>query len=182
MSFDASNDLQALNALAERVNIKVKALESQQQTIDRALLDSRRVTEMVWEMDAQIARLREGSTVAANVEDTLARLDRLHRGSFREARRGVSRQRPVSETADDQQRKSAELLQAVQDRLDRLAANRTEIDTLGQRLASAESGLANTDRQLAALAASEQALSTLQERLDGFADQGRCARGRHRQD
>jgi hypothetical protein len=55
-----------LNALAERVNAKLKALENQQQTIDRALLDSRRVSEMVWEMDAQIARLREGSTVAAN--------------------------------------------------------------------------------------------------------------------
>ena len=169
MSFDATNDLQALNALAERVNIRVKALESQQQTIDRALLDSRRVTEMVWEMDAQIARLREGSTVAANVEDTLERLDRLQQAVTEKLDAANHASARFSETADDQQRKSTELLQAVQDRLDRLAANRTEIDTLGQRLASAESGLANTDRQLAALAASEQALSTLQERLDGFA-------------
>jgi chromosome segregation ATPase len=170
LSLDASTDLQALNALAERVSAKLKALENQQQTIDRALLDSRRVSEMVWEMDAQIGRLREGSAVAATVEDTLTRLDLLHRTVTEKldaATRDCSR---FGETVDHQQHKSAELLHAVQSHLDRLAMNRSEIDTLGERLAAAESGLANTDRQLAALAASEQALSGLQNRLDGFAD------------
>jgi chromosome segregation ATPase len=169
MSFDASHDLQALNALAERVNIKLKALEHQQQTIDRALLDSRRVSEMVWEMDAQIARLREGTTVATHVEETLTRLDRLQQSVTERLDAATRDSARFGETVDDQHRKSVELLQAVQDRLDRLAVSRSELDTLGQRLASAESGLANTDRQLAALAASEQALATLEERLEGFA-------------
>jgi chromosome segregation ATPase len=170
LSLDASTDLQALTALAERVNGKLKALENQQQTIDRALLDSRRVSEMVWEMDAQIGKLREGSTVAATVEDTLTRLDQLHRTVTEKldtANRDCTR---FGETVDQQQRQSTELLQAVQSHLDRLAANRSEIDTLGKRLAAAESGLANTDRQLAALAASEQALSALQSRLDTFGE------------
>ncbi len=170
LSLDASTDLQALNSLAERVGAKLKALENQQQTIDRALLDSRRVSEMVWEMDAQIGRLREGSTVAATVEETLTRLDLLHRtvtDKLDAANRDCTR---FGETAEHQQQKSAELLHAVQSHLDRLAVNRSELDTLGERLAAAESGLANTDRQLAALSASEQALSALQNRLEAFAD------------
>ena len=170
VSLDASTDLQALNALAERVSAKLKALENQQQTIDRALLDSRRVSEMVWEMDAQIGRLREGSTVAATVEDTLTRLDLLHR-TVAEKLDAATRDRDrFGETVDHQQQRSAELLHAVQSHLDRLAVNRSEIDTLGERLAAAESGLSNTDRQLASLAASEQVLAGLQNRLDAFAD------------
>jgi len=170
LSLDASTDLQALNALAERVNAKLKALENQQQTIDRALLDSRRVSEMVWEMDAQIARLREGSTVAATVESTLSRLDLLHR-TVTEKLDGANRDcARFGETVEQQHQRSAELLHAVQSHLDRLAVNRSEIDTLAERLAATESGLANTDRQLAALAASERALSALQNRLDVFAD------------
>jgi chromosome segregation protein len=171
LSFDASADLQNLNALAERVNVKLKALENQQQTIDRALLDARRVSEMVWEMDAQIARLREGSTVAANVDETLARLDRLHQAVTEKLDAATRDSARVGETVEDQQRRSVELLHTVQHQLDRLAVSRSEIDTIGERLTAAESGLANTDRQLAALAASEQALSTLQERMERFATQ-----------
>jgi chromosome segregation ATPase len=169
LSFDASADLQNLNTLAERVNVKLKALENQQQTIDRALLDSRRVSEMVWEMDAQIARLREGTTIAANVEETLSRLDRLHQTVADKLDAATRDGARFGESVEDQQRKSAELLHAVQNQLDRLAVRRSEIDTIDRRVAAAESGLANTDRQLAALAASERALSTLQERMDGFA-------------
>jgi chromosome segregation ATPase len=169
LSFDASADLQNLNALAERVNVKLKALEHQQQTIDRALLDSRRVSEMVWEMDAQIARLREGTTIAANVEETLTRLDRLHQTVAEKLEAGTRDGARFGEDMEDQQRKAAELLHAVQTQMDRLTVSRSEIDTIDQRLRAAESGLANTDRQLAALAASERALSTLQERMAGFA-------------
>jgi DNA repair exonuclease SbcCD ATPase subunit len=168
LSLEASTDLQSLTALAERVNGKLKALENQQQTVDRALLDSRRVSEMVWEMDAQIVRLREGSTAATRVEDTLARLDVLYQtvtGKLETADRDCAR---FADTVEQQRERSSELLHAVQSRLDRLAVNRSELDTLAERIAAAESGLSNTDRQLAALAASEQALSALETRLDAF--------------
>jgi chromosome segregation ATPase len=168
MAFDAAGELQNLNALAEHVNLKMKALENQQQTIDRALLDSRRTTEMVWEMDAQIARLREGSTFVATVEETVARLDRIHQDSAAKLEEAERDRRRLDDTLDHQRQRSLELVQTVQTQLDRLALSRTEIDTLGQRLAAAESGLANNDRQLAALQASEQALSELQDKLNAF--------------
>jgi septal ring factor EnvC (AmiA/AmiB activator) len=99
------------------------------------------------------------------VESTLSRLDLLHRTVTEKldaANRDCSR---FGETVEQQHQRSAELLHAVQSHLDRLAVNRSELDTLGERLAATESGLANTDRQLAALAASERALSALQNRL-----------------
>ena len=57
---------------------KVKALESQQSVVEHALVESRRVHEMVWDMEVQIKKLDEGTKRAASVEQTLATLERMH--------------------------------------------------------------------------------------------------------
>ena len=57
--------LTALNALAEHVTQKAKALESQKHTIDRATVEANRLNEMVWAMDVQIGKLNEGLKKAA---------------------------------------------------------------------------------------------------------------------
>ena len=62
-----------MNALAEHVTSKFKALEHQHQTIEHALVESRKVAEMVWNMDAQIVKLNEGSAMTARVEETVAK-------------------------------------------------------------------------------------------------------------
>src|SRR5436190_15597603 len=65
---ETAAQLRALNTLAEHVAVKVKALESQQQVVDHALLESRRVHEMVWDLDVQIEKMREGTNLATRVE------------------------------------------------------------------------------------------------------------------
>ena len=52
--------LTALNALAEHVARKAKALESQQHAVEHAVVQANRVNEMVWAMDVQIGKLNEG--------------------------------------------------------------------------------------------------------------------------
>ena len=49
----------ALNALAEHVSVKTKALENQKHTVEHALVESNRLNEMVWSMDVQIAKLQD---------------------------------------------------------------------------------------------------------------------------
>ena len=69
--------LVALNALAERVSLKAKVIESQQLTVEHALVQANRVNEMVWSMEVQIGKLNEGMKHAATAEETLARLEKL---------------------------------------------------------------------------------------------------------
>ena len=49
----------SLNALAEHVNQKIKALENQKHTVERAVVESNRLNEMIWSMEVQISKLNE---------------------------------------------------------------------------------------------------------------------------
>ena len=169
VNFDATEQLQTLNALAEHVTIKVKALEHQQQTIERALVDSRRVGEMVWEMNAQLAKLSEGSTLAASVQETLARLEQLHQ-EISDKLQGATRDRTrFGETVEQQRQASAELLQNLQIHLDRLALKKNEMETLDERLATAQTSLAHTEGRLEALSTTDQTLSEFGETVNRLA-------------
>ena len=69
--------LASLNALAEHVSQKAKALEAQKHAVDRAVVEANRLNEMVWAMDVQIAKLNEGSKQVARAEETVARMEKL---------------------------------------------------------------------------------------------------------
>jgi chromosome segregation ATPase len=168
---DTTAQLQTLNALAEHVTMKVKALENQQQTIERALVDSRRVNEMVWEMNVQIDKLREGSTLAATVEETLGKLERRHQEIASRLESATRERTQFIDTVEQQRQKSVQLLHVLQTQLDRLELHKTELDTINERLAAAHSGLADTERQLAALSSTEKTLSEFTDRLIAFASQ-----------
>jgi chromosome segregation ATPase len=168
---DTATQLQTLNALAEHAATKVKALESQQQTIERALVDSRRVGEMVWEMNVQIDKLREGSTLAATAEETLRRLEQLHQDVVARIESATRERGQFTETVEQQRQKSVQMLHVLQTQLDRLALNRSELDTLNERLVATHSGLADTERRLAALSTAEETLAEFREKLAAFAAQ-----------
>ena len=77
LSQSTEKRLAGLNVLAEHVTRKAKALESQQQAVERAVVEANRVNEMVWAMDVQIGKLNEGMKQAAKAEETIVRIDRL---------------------------------------------------------------------------------------------------------
>ena len=165
---DTTAQLQSLNGLAEHVAMKLKALEGQQQTLERALVDSRRVNEMVWEMEGQINKLKEGSTVTARVEAHLGQLERLHRDVATALEDGARERSQFTDTLAQHKREASDLLLDLQSHLDRLAVNRKEMNTLGERLGATQERLSDTERRLAAVSASEQMVGGLAEKIDGL--------------
>jgi DNA repair exonuclease SbcCD ATPase subunit len=166
---DTTAQLQTLNALAEHVSIKIKALEGQHQTIERALVDSRRVNEMVWEMEVQIGKLDEGSTLASRVEADLDRLERLHQETTAKLEASDRGCVQMTEKVTQQQREATELLQTIQEHLERLSVRKKEIDTLAERLRAAHAGLADAERRLASVSATERTMSVIAEKVDALA-------------
>ena len=77
LSKNTEERLASLNALAEHVSQKAKALEAQKHAVERAVVEANRLNEMVWSMDVQIAKLNEGSKNVARAEDTVARMEKL---------------------------------------------------------------------------------------------------------
>ena len=99
-------------------------------------------------MDAQIVKLNEGSAMTAARRGDLARLERLHRDSAAELQEALSIREKLTDTFDTQRRDATELVQVVQRHVDHLAVNKNEIDTLGERLATAQSALAGVEHRL----------------------------------
>src|SRR5439155_6520605 len=77
LSQSTEERLSALNALAEHVSLKAKALDSQQHAVEHAVVQANRVNEMVWAMDAQIGKLNDGMKQATNAEETISRIEKL---------------------------------------------------------------------------------------------------------
>src|SRR6185295_18868409 len=69
----------ALNALAEHVGQKIKALENQKHTVEHALVESNRLNEMIWNMEVQINKLNAASRPATRTEELVARVEKLSR-------------------------------------------------------------------------------------------------------
>lgn len=69
--------LATLNSLAEHVLQKVKVLENQKHTVEHAVVESSRLSEMVWNMDVQIGKLNEGTKLAAEADETLRRIEQV---------------------------------------------------------------------------------------------------------
>ncbi|PWT81212.1 MAG: hypothetical protein C5B57_10935, partial [Blastocatellia bacterium] len=168
LNHDTGAQLQTLKALAEHVAAKLKALESQHQTVDHALVESRRVSEMVWNMEVQVGRLNEGLALGARVEENLAALGRLHVETTAELEAAARGRAELAEVLEQQRRNATELLQTLEMRLDRLALNKKEIETLGERLAAAHSSLSDMEGRLAAVSVAEETVSSLGEKIDGL--------------
>jgi chromosome segregation ATPase len=161
--------LQALNALAEHVSAKLKALENQHQMVDRALVESRRVNEMVWDMEVQIGKVANGSTLAAQAEENLARLERLQQEIAERDEEATRVRIEAARSAEQQQRDATELLRAVEGQVNRLALNRKQMETLSERVVAAEAALLDAEQRIGTMAAADQALAGLSEKVDGLA-------------
>ena len=88
LSKTTEEKLAGLNAMAEHVSQKAKALESQRSTVERAVVEAKRLNEMVWNMDVQINRLNEGAKEAHRSEETIGRIETLVPADQRHGRRG----------------------------------------------------------------------------------------------
>jgi DNA repair exonuclease SbcCD ATPase subunit len=166
---DASVQLQALNALNEHVSTKVKALEGQSLTIERALIESRRLGEMLWQMEAQVARLNEGTALVGRVEEDLGRLERLRQDVLARTEEAARSVTDFDQKADQQQRGAAELLQTLQGHMEGLRVRKQEVETLFERLRAIQGGLAEAERRLTTVASAEGTASVVAERVDELA-------------
>ena len=169
ISRDAAGQLQGLNALAERVTSKVKALEQQHDTIEHALAESRKVGEMVWNLDAQITKLQEGTRLADRVEWSLTQLSGLQHEATTQLAEAVRGRAEFTERFDRHRREATELMQHIEGRVDYLALHRTELDTINERLSAAHDLVGAVEQRATSVSASQDAVRALAEQVEAIA-------------
>ena len=125
----------SLNALAEHVAQKVKALENQKHTVEHAVVEANRLNEMVWAMEVQINKLNEGARQATRTEELIDRVEKLASRSRRTARRRASRPGTRSRrTWHSSTRIASALTDFVRGYIDKLAIERKEFEAFDQRV------------------------------------------------
>ena len=166
---DTDAQMRTLNALSEHVAAKVKALENQQSVVEHALVESRRVHEMVWEMEVQLKKLDEGTKRAARVEETLAALERMQAATNTTLEEASLARESFRVDVARQERDAHSLMEAVQRHLDQLAVNKQEIETVHERLRLVQTGIAAAETRVEAVTNRERELNELAGRIQNLA-------------
>ena len=168
LSQSTEERLIALNSLAEHVAHKGRALESQQQAVDHAVVQANRVNEMVWSMDAQIARLTEGMKQAARADDTIARVEKLAQDTDKQLETRMKLRQETERETVKLTKEARSVLAAVRGQVDTLTAKKKEFEALDERARALQTSVADGDLRMLAFSAKDRDLIALGERVDGL--------------
>jgi len=157
--------LSALNLLAEHVTQKTRTLEAQEQTIEHAIVESNRLNEMVWNMDAQVAKIGEGLRQAARVEETTARLDALARETTALVNSATTAKDAFQQDLSRMDRQRIELAELLRAYDERLVLDRKELDSCEQRIRTTQGCVADVERSVDNIVAKERTLADLARQL-----------------
>src|SRR5262245_9304379 len=136
LSQSTEERLTTLNALAEHVSRKAKALETQQQTVEHAVVQANRVNEMVWAMDVQIGKLNEGMKQAAKAEDTISRIEKLAQETNAQIDNAAKLRQEAERETVKLTKEASTLLDSVRGQVDTLGLKKKEFEAFDERVRS----------------------------------------------
>ena len=157
-----------LNALAEHVSVKTKALENQKHTVEHALVESNRLNEMVWSMDVQIAKLQDGGRQAAQTEELVGRIERLARDTQAQLLTATKSKEELSTDVDRLGRDREELAEFMRGYLERLTVERKEFDAFEQRVAVLRTAIGTVEAGVDAVVAKDREAAAIGQRLEAM--------------
>ncbi|MCX6538867.1 MAG: hypothetical protein NT151_08035 [Acidobacteria bacterium] len=157
--------LSALNQLAEHVSQKTKTLETQKQTIEHAIVESSRLNEMVWSMDAQVTKLNEGLKFVASAEETAERLERLARETTAQVDAAMKAKDAFQQDLARMDRDRGVLTDFIRSYDERLALERKELDSFDQRIRTIQTGIADVERSVENVTAKDHALAAMAQQF-----------------
>ncbi|MFI5302786.1 MAG: hypothetical protein ACHREM_32250, partial [Polyangiales bacterium] len=171
LSQSTEDRLTSLNALAEHVSHKAKALESQQHAVEHAVVQANRVNEMVWAMDVQIGKLNEGMKLAAKAEDTIGRIEKLADDTTTRMDGAIKLNQEVQRESARLEKDGRLLLEAVRVEVGALTMRKKEFESFDERLRALQTSVGDAESRLQALTAKDKSLIALAQKSDGLTKQ-----------
>src|SRR5256885_13061806 len=168
LSQSTDERLSALNALAEHVSHKAKALETQQQAVEHAVVQANRVNEMVWAMDVQIGKLNEGLKQSVKAEETITKIEKLSEETDQRMDAAAKLNTEVGRETAKLQKESTILLEAVRTELNTLSFKKKEFEAFDERLGTLQSSVGDAESRMEALAAKDKNLVALTQKVEGL--------------
>jgi len=168
LSQSTEERLTTLNALAEHVSHKAKALEGQQQVVEHAVVQANRVNEMVWAMDLQIGKLNEGMKQAAKAEDTITRIEKLAHETGTQLETATKARQEAERDTAKLSKDASSLLETIRGQVETLTVKKKEFEAFDERLRALQTNVTDAESRMAALAAKDKSLIELSQTVDGL--------------
>src|SRR5438067_9692331 len=168
LSQSTEERLTALNALAEHVSHKAKALESQQHAVEHAVVQANRVNEMIWAMDAQIGKLNEGMKQAAKAEETIGRIEKLGQDTSVQIEAASKARQEAERETNKFTKETGLLLEVVRTQVDTLAVKKKEFEAFDERARALTSAVRDAESRMDTLAAKDKNTIALSQKVDAL--------------
>jgi chromosome segregation ATPase len=166
LSKNTEERLASLNALAEHVSQKAKALEAQKHAVERAVVEANRLNEMVWSMDVQVAKLNEGSKNVARAEDTVARMEKLAQETLAQLSAATTAREEWSREFTRLDKESRGLSEYLKTTVERLAVDKKEFDQFDHRLRALSGQVAESETRMDGVLQKDKQLAVMNQRAD----------------
>jgi chromosome segregation ATPase len=169
LSKSTEQRLTALNALAEHVGHKSKALEAQKLAVERAVVEATRLNEMVWNMDAQIAKLAAGGEQLRRTEETVARMDQLAKETADELAAATAAREAFAGDSRRIEAQTRSLAEEMKASLERLSFDKKEVDAFDERLKALAKALGATEARAQNVLAKDKDIAGMQRESEALA-------------
>src|SRR6185295_2078007 len=151
------------------VSRKAKALESQQQAVEHAVVQTNRVNEMVWSMDVQIGKLNEGLKQAAKAEEQIGRIEKLAAEASAQLDAATTARQEVERETAKLSKDAGALLDSAKSQVEALSVKKKEFEAFDERVRSLTGSVGDAETRMDALAAKDKNFAALGQKVDGLA-------------
>ncbi len=166
LSKNTEERLASLNALAEHVSQKAKALEAQKHAVERAVVEANRLNEMVWSMDVQVAKLNEGSKNVARAEETVARMEKLAQETTAQLTSAQTMRDEFGREFARLDKESRGLAEYLKSTVERLAVDKKEFDQFDHRLRALSGSVEEAETRMDGVLQKDKQLGVMNQRAD----------------
>jgi len=164
----ARERINSLNVLVEHVTQKARTLEAQKQTLEHAIVEQNRLSDLVWNMDAQIARLNDGMRQMAQAEGVVDRLSKAGQDAAQQLDAAHRARDLFQEEVARVDRDRAGLAEFVRANHERIDAERRQLDQFTERVGTMQASLAALETSAAALAVRDRSIVTMAQQIDAL--------------
>lgn len=166
MSRATEERLTGLNALAEHVAQKVKVLENHKHIVERAVVESNRLNEMIWNMEVQIKKLDDAARHANDVEETVDRVEKVARDVASQFDAGMRARDEFAREIKQLEQARATLSDVVRTHIDRIEVERGQLSAFDERVKALNDRIGTLEMGVETLAEREGRVTSIAARVD----------------
>ena len=166
MSRATEERLTGLNALAEHVSQKVKVLENQKHIVERAVVESNRLNEMIWNMEVQIKKLDDAARHASAIEETVDKVEKVARDVGSQLDAGMRARDEFAREIKQLEQARSTLSDVVRTHIDRIEVERGQLSAFDERVKALSDRIGNLELGVESLAEREGRVTSISARVD----------------